>query len=156
MPNKFRLLGRFRGPGDLGVCGTIGNGYSFAHAKYGTSPQDKQLVLDQTVVSFFVLFTFKALGVESPREGAITILFVFLCIYLDIDVCIDLYNNVSGPGASDAFPRLRCLRLLRFMPPATTLVTLPNAATLLILPLQRSCNAPKRCNALDSDPATLP
>ena len=50
------------------------------------------------------------------------------------------------------------------LPPATTLqrswvprgapATFPDAATLLILPLQRFCNPPGRCNAPDPASAT--
>ena len=50
-------------------AGTIGNDYSFAHAKYGANPSEKHLFRDQ-YVSSFVGFTFRALGVESPRGGA--------------------------------------------------------------------------------------
>ena len=59
---------------------------------------------------------------------------------------------------------LRELRDL-ILPPATTLATLLgargapatflDAAPLLILPLQRSCNAPGRCNVPDPATATL-
>ena len=36
--NKFKFLARFRGQGAWKYAGTIGNGYSFAHPKYGANP----------------------------------------------------------------------------------------------------------------------
>ena len=53
-------------------AGTMGNGYSFAHAKYGANPKDKHLFRDQTVFLFFCLYyLLLGLCVESPRRRAI-------------------------------------------------------------------------------------
>ena len=51
--------------------GTIGNGYSFAHATYGANPSEKQLVRDQITFLSFGRNILGALGVESPHGGAI-------------------------------------------------------------------------------------
>ena len=55
-------------------AGTIGNVYSYAHAKYGANRYEQRLLRDQHFLVFlFPNFTFRALGVESSREGAIII-----------------------------------------------------------------------------------
>ena len=53
--------------------GTIGNSYSFAHAKYGANPQEKHIGFDQQVfLCYFFQFAI-VLGAsrrrETPRRG---------------------------------------------------------------------------------------
>ena len=50
--NKLECSGRVKGiRWGSGVCGTIGNGYSFAHAKYGAHSEEKLVFRDQNVFS---------------------------------------------------------------------------------------------------------
>ena len=44
--SKSLFLGRFKGLGAWEYAGTIGNGHSFAHAKYGGNPKEKHLFRD--------------------------------------------------------------------------------------------------------------
>ena len=57
----------------MGVCGTIGNGYSFAHAKYAANPYGKHIFRDQLIKNKKTLKkrSLGALGVESPHGAAI-------------------------------------------------------------------------------------
>ena len=66
----MNLLGRFRGLGGLGVYGSDRKGIQLRACKIWCQSVRKTYIMRPTIFPF-VFFNFRALGVESPRRGAI-------------------------------------------------------------------------------------
>ena len=66
----MKFLGCFRCIGGWENAGNMGNGYSFAHAKYGANPQKIHLFRDQQVFSNISLKKKSGLSVsKAPAQG---------------------------------------------------------------------------------------